>query len=177
LRNARANVSKEREIEQGQDQLNGHSTGQANGGSSKWATLIEDQGMTTGIAYPTRTGVGDGPHEGFDLAEGGGKGAIGFTQQVFDPGSGPADEVGPEQGKLFLELHAHGRAHQMTLQSENAFAFLDTGLNDLTAIVTPEPLGQRWGRGVVVVEESGIALFARQVSRAGRKCTTDVETA
>jgi hypothetical protein len=92
------------------------------------------------IAYPARTGMRDLPHQGFDLTESNGEITVGLTQHIPDPSGGPADKVGPKQGKLLLDLHPNGRADQMTLQSEHVFLFFDTRFDDLTAIVLCEPL-------------------------------------
>ena len=96
--------------------------------------------------------------QSFDLAEGCFEIPIGLGQQIFDPGGRPADKIGAKQGELFLQLHADGRADQMTFQSKDPFLFFDAGFNGLAGVIALKPVQQGWGRGISIIQQGGGAV-------------------
>ena len=56
-----------------------------------------------------------------------------------EPVGGPADEVGGESGKLFLQPERWGAADLEMMHLEDAFAFLDAGLDGLPGVVVGKP--------------------------------------
>ena len=77
---------------------------------------------------------------------------------------GPSDEVGSECDHTFLQVNGGFRAYLDSMQMEDTFAFLDSSLNGLPAIVVLEPLGQVLGDRVVAeVQQSTVLEFLSSV--------------
>ena len=69
------------------------------------------------------------------------------------PREGPPNEIGSEEHTAFLEINGGFGADFDFMQVEDLFAFFNSGLDQLSAVIVVEPSGQILGDQVRAVME------------------------